>query len=303
MEKNIKKWLDKNFITDLENKTVVITGANSGIGYYVAYLCAYYKANVIMAIRSFERGEKAKNKILNEFPDAKIQLMQLDLASIDSIKAFANKVKEERIDIDVFYNNAGLLKKTSDKTKDGYNLVMGTNYLGTFVLNEKLKDYFKSLDHEVKVIFTSSVAQYFCNHDKKDWLLLDKEYGTVKNYCISKRVITHYFLSLVEEFETTNVKALLVHPGITHTSLIDKSFGKVITYLADKFMNLIFHKVSKAALSTMYLLNDNIKNGTFSGPRGLFMISGYPKKHRISKGIRKHYLKTIEETKKLGLLK
>jgi drug/metabolite transporter (DMT)-like permease len=99
----------------------------------------------------------------------------------------------------------------------------------------------------------------------------------------------------------TNIKALLVHPGITHTSLIDKSFGKVITYLADKFMNLIFHKVSKAALSTMYLLNDDIKNGTFVGPRGLFMISGYPKKHKISKGIKKHYLKTIEETKKLGL--
>ena len=99
MEKNIKRWLDKNFTANLENKTVVITGANSGIGYYVAYLCAYYKANVIMAIRNLKRGEDAKNKILNELPDAKVSLMQLDLASIESILAFTNKIKNEQIDV------------------------------------------------------------------------------------------------------------------------------------------------------------------------------------------------------------
>ena len=117
MEKNIKRWLDKNFTANLENKTVVITGANSGIGYYVAYLCAYYKANVIMAIRNLKRGEDAKNKILNELPDAKVSLIQLDLASIESILAFTNKIKNEQIDVDVFYNNAGILKETSNGNK------------------------------------------------------------------------------------------------------------------------------------------------------------------------------------------
>jgi NADP-dependent 3-hydroxy acid dehydrogenase YdfG len=63
MEKKIKRWLYENFYANIENKIIVITGANSGIGYYVSYLCAYYKANIIMAVRSLERGEKAKNKI------------------------------------------------------------------------------------------------------------------------------------------------------------------------------------------------------------------------------------------------
>ena len=300
MEKKIKRWLDENFYANIENKTIVITGANSGIGYYVSYLCAYYKANIIMAVRSLERGEKAKNKILEEFPKANIALMELDLASLESINNFTNKIKEEKIDIDVFYNNAGILKETQPTTKDGYSQVMGTNYLGVYVLNENLKEYFKSLNHEVRVIFTTSIAQYLYKVNHNDLLLSNDEYKTLKKYAISKRAITHYFLSLRNELEWTNVRVYLVHPGITHTAIVGKSFGKIITYLADKFMNLIFHKVSKASLSTMYVLNDLIPNGTYVGPRGLFMISGYPKEYKVSRSVRKDFKKTIEETKKLG---
>lgn len=300
MEKNIKKWLDSNFYAKLENKTIVITGANSGIGYYVSYLCAYYKANLIMAVRNMSRGENAMNKIKEEFPDANITLMELDLASLESIENFANKIIEEKIDVDVFYNNAGILKATEATTKDGYSQVMGTNYLGVYVLNEKLKEYFIFLKHEVRMIFTTSIAQYFYKVKHDDVLLNNGEYKTFQKYAISKRAITHYFLNLKNEVEWTSVKAYLVHPGITHTPIINKSFGKIISNLADRFMNIFFHKVSKAALSTMYLLNDDIPNGTFAGPRGLFMISGYPREIKISRRIRKNYLKTIEETKKLG---
>lgn len=300
MEKNIKRWLDNNFTANLENKTVVITGANSGIGYYVAYLCAYYKANVIMAIRNLKRGEDAKNKILNELPEAKISLMQLDLANIESILSFTNQIKNEQIDIDVFYNNAGILKETSKFTVDGYGQVMGTNYLGTYILNENLKDYFKSLNHEVRVIFTTSISQYKHELNYDDLFLVNGEYKTFKKYSNSKRATTHYFMYLKEEVENSNVKALLVHPGVTYTPIVGKSFGKVISFLADKFMNLIFHKVSKASLSTMYLLNEDIPNGTFAGPRGIKMIAGYPKTHKLTKKVTKDYQKTIETTKKLG---
>ena len=182
MEKNIKKWLDKNFNKDLTNKTIVITGANSGIGFYVSYLCAHFKANLIMAVRSLERGEKAKNELLKAFPEANIRLMQLDLASIESIKEFTNQIKSEKIDVDVFYNNAGILKETNKTTKDGYPQVMGTNYLGTYVLNENLKDYFKTLDHEVKMIFTTSISQYSHKMNYDDLLLGNEEYKTFTKY-------------------------------------------------------------------------------------------------------------------------
>ena len=139
---------------------------------------------------------------------------------------------------------------------------------------------------------------YKVNHD--DLLLSNKEYKTLKKYAISKRAITHYFLDLRNELEWTNVRVYLVHPGVTHTAIVGKSFGKIITYLADKFMNLFFHKVSKASLSTMYVLNDLVPNGTYVGPRGLFMISGYPKEYKVSRSVKKDFKKTIEETKKLG---
>ena len=195
MSKKIDKWIEKNFNANLENKTILITGANSGIGFEVAKYCALFKAKVIMAVRNIKRGENAKNKILELYPDANICLMQLDLASFDSIKKFTNEIIVNNIDIDVFYNNAGILNMPNQKTQDGFELVMGTNFIGTYFLNELLLEYFKSLNHEVKVILTSSIAMYFANI-KYDDFFLEKKYKSFKIYANSKLAVTHYFLHL-----------------------------------------------------------------------------------------------------------
>ena len=294
MKRNIEKWLNKNLTTNLSNKTIIITGANSGIGFEVSYLCASLNANVIMAVRNLSRGNIAKEKILKDFPNANISLMELDVSSINSIKAFTNNIIENNIDIDVFYNNAGILK-ASGTTVDGIELIMGTNYFGVVLLNNSLFNYFKKLNHEVKVIFTNSVAMYIHRIDYNDFFSTSK-YKCFKAYARSKRALTHYFIDYSNKCEKSNIKALLVHPGITYTPLIQKSFNKVIAKLADMFMNLIFHKVEKAALSTMYLLNDDVNNKTYVGPRGLLGFSGYPKKKKIIKSIKKNYLKTIDFT-------
>lgn len=293
MSKKIDKWIEKNFNANLENKTILITGANSGIGFEVAKYCALFKAKVIMAVRNIKRGENAKNKLLELYPDADICLMQLDLASFDSIKKFTNEIIVNNIDIDVFYNNAGILNMPNQKTQDGFELVMGTNFIGTYFLNELLLEYFKSLNHEVKVILTSSIAMYFANI-KYDDFFLEKKYKSFKIYANSKLAVTHYFIHLKQLYNNTNLKILLVHPGITYTPLISKAFGKVISYLANIFLKLFTHSVTKASLSTLYLLNDNIENGSFSGPRGLFKIAGYPKLNKLSKKVKRDYQKTIE---------
>lgn len=298
MGNRIDKWLNKNTNFNLVNKNILITGANSGIGYEFAYICASYGANIIMAVRNLKRGEDARSKILQNYPNANIILLQLDLASFDSINHFVNKIKEEKIDIDVFYNNAGILNIPNQKTKEGYELVMGTNYLATFYLNNLLQEYFLSLNHEVKLIFTSSIAMYFANINYNDFFL-EKRYKSFKIYANSKLAVTHYFLYLKDKLKDTNVKVLLVHPGITYTPLISKAFGKVISTLANGFLKIFTHSVKKASLSTIYLLNDDIKNGSFSGPRGLFKIAGYPKLNTLSNKIKKNYIKTIKFSNEL----
>lgn len=294
MNKKTLKWIEKNFNSNLNNKNIIITGANSGIGFEVSYICASLNANIIMAVRNINRGKLAKEKILKDFPKANIDVVELDVSSIDSIYSFKDYIISNNIDIDVFYNNAGILKANGN-TVDGIELIMGTNYFGVVLLNNLLADYLKSLNHEVKVIFTNSIAMYIHSINYNDFFS-EKKYKCFKAYAKSKRALTHYFIDYSLKCENSNVKALLVHPGITYTPLIKKSFNKVIAKLADMFMNIIFHKVDKAALSTMYLLNDNVDNYTYVGPRGLLGMSGYPKEKKIIKSIRKNYNKTIEFT-------
>lgn len=301
MEKNIEKWINNNFKGSIVNKTILITGANSGIGYEVAYLCVSMGAKVILCVRNYSRGILARQKLVEAFPDYEnnISIMLVDLSSFDSIDNFIEEIKNKNVDIDVFYHNAGILKaKENATTKQNFKLVMGSNYIGTYYLNERLLEYVSKLSHEVKIIFTTSISQYFAKINYNDFFLT-KKYKNFKAYANSKLAITHYFIYLANKMENSNIKVLLVHPGITYTSMINKSFNKVISYLADKFMDIIFHKVSKAALSTIYLLNDDISNNTFVGPKGLFRIKGYPKKDKLSKKIVKNHMLTILKTKEI----
>ena len=294
MNKRSKKWVELNFNTNLLNKNIIITGANSGIGFEVSYLCASLNANVFMAVRNKSKGEAAKEKILKDFPNANITLLTLDVSSIESIKEFVGYLKDNNIDVDVFYNNAGILK-ASGVSKDNIELVMATNYIGTYLLNELLFDYFLTLNHKVKVIFTNSIAMYLAKIDYNDFFN-QRKYKSFKAYCNSKLAVTHYFINYARKCDRVNIDAVLVHPGVTYTPLISKSFNKVIGKLADMFMDLIFHKVDIAALSTMYLLNDDISNGTYVGPRGILGMSGLPKKKKLIKKIYNNYNKTIDFT-------
>ena len=98
MKKKAVKYLDKHFVGSIEDKTIIITGGNSGIGLEVARECAYKKMNIILSVRSLERGEKAKEDILNDFPNAKISVMKLDVSEEESIRGFVNDIISNNID-------------------------------------------------------------------------------------------------------------------------------------------------------------------------------------------------------------
>ncbi|MEH7444947.1 SDR family NAD(P)-dependent oxidoreductase [Bacillus sp. JJ1122] len=119
---------------NLQGKTVIITGANSGIGFEAAKDIAKKGAHVIMAARNMEKGQTAMNAILIENANAKVELMQLDLADLNSVRAFANAFTGRFNQLNLLINNAGVMIPPYGKTKDGFELQFGSNHLGHFAL-------------------------------------------------------------------------------------------------------------------------------------------------------------------------
>ena len=282
MNEKALKWLSENIHANLENKTIVITGANAGIGFEVAKYCAYYKMNVVMAVRNLERGQKAKDEILKEFPEAKLDLQILDVSKEDSIKSFVNYITKSNIYIDVFYHNAGVYHMPYEVLENGLELTLMTNYYGPLMLESLLRDYYKSLKHEVRVIFTGSVAAKRVKL-KEESLTPDEKTGSWYRYCCSKRLdsyLMHYLALKNDE----NIKYFLVHPGGSATSLFNKAFkSKVFVKIVNWFMKTFSNPPWKSALSTIRLFEDDVQSGDFYGPANFFDLVGYPKKRNFVK--------------------
>ena len=248
----------------------------------------------MFAIRNIEKGKIAKEEILKEYPNTNIGILELDLSSLDSIHSFVNKVKEKKIDIDIFYANAGVYHLPLSYTKDGFEMVMGTNCIGNYVLFNELYDYLRTLNHRVKYIFTTSLTSRTVKMNYNDFFMI-KKYKKMKMYALSKLGTNQVYLYAINKCKNTNVLPLLMHPGITYTPLIKKAYkSKVFCMCANAFMVTIFHKVDKAALSSLYLASDNISTPTFVGPRGIYQSSGYPKIHKLYRSSYRDYQKTIE---------
>ncbi len=283
MKKRYLKWLDKN-VDDLSNKTFLITGCNSGIGFCVAkYLC-YKKANIIMACRNIAKANDAKDLILKNIPSANIKVMKLDVSSIKSINSFIDEYKNKKIDIDVFINNAGAFHLKKSLTKDKFETIMATNYLGTYLLTNKIYSLLNK-QKETRIVFTTSIAHRWGKINYDDFFSL-KKYKHIKVYANSKLALTKYFVYLSENTDK-NVKIIASHPGITATNLLNPNKGgtsKLFAAIGNAFLKIFVHSADKAALSTILAATKkDVNNQDLYGPKGLYGISGYPVLQRVSK--------------------
>ena len=275
MSKRVEAYYDSLKIN--KGKTILITGGNSGVGFAVAKLVARSSWNIIFAVRSQSRGQEAVRQLKFLYPEVNVRLLPLDLSSKESIEAFIAQIKEEHIDIDVFYCNAGIYRMPYSSPYDGLESHMAVNCVSNYYLYEGLKDYLHALPHPVKWILTSSIMARPVKIVPQD-LFGEKRYVKTRAYNKSKLAVNYLYTYLVNEEKGTNLIPLLVHPGVTYTPLINKAYqGKLFRIAAMRFMRLFSHKPEKAALSTCYLLQEDVDTPRFCGPRGPFHISGYPK--------------------------
>lgn len=144
----------------LTGKTIIITGANAGIGYETALELAKRDAHLILACRDQKRGQEALDKIKNESNNTKIELELLDLSSLKSIKEFSERIQKKLNRLDVLINNAGLLGPPKRQlTQDGFEATFGVNHLGHFYLTNQLLDLLKK-SAPSRIVNLSSRAHY-----------------------------------------------------------------------------------------------------------------------------------------------
>ena len=155
-------WTTWN-MPDLTGKVIIVTGANSGIGYEMSLAFAQKGARVIMACRSLEKGKLAMQDILSPFPDADLFLLQLDLSSLSSVKTFAENLLASHGAPDILINNAGVMNIPYLKTSEGFEMQFGVNHLGHFALTGLLLRYFDGvMEHTSKIktcgVLVASIA-------------------------------------------------------------------------------------------------------------------------------------------------
>jgi NAD(P)-dependent dehydrogenase (short-subunit alcohol dehydrogenase family) len=283
-------WVKRN-IADMHGKTVVITGANSGIGYFAAQTLAFQGAHVIMACRSLERGEAALANIHQEVPNAELELMQYDQASFQSIEHFATELKSKHKRIDVLVLNAGIFhphKKV--KTAEGLPLTIGTNFIGMYYLLKKLIAFLDQGPEQTRVVFVGSIAGSVTQLNDPGFLA-NESGGAYKQYAQSKVAIAKLFhvlangVNLYDFPERKHINFYLMHPGVTNTNIIN-SYPRGFRKVAHIALSAFTHSAEKAALGIVYAAGaPYVFNGAVYGPRGLFEISGFPHKTKLSRHI------------------
>ncbi|MCF8362278.1 MAG: SDR family NAD(P)-dependent oxidoreductase [Prolixibacteraceae bacterium] len=290
------KWTFDN-IPDLQGKTIIVTGGNSGLGYESVKAFAQKGAKVVLACRNPEKGEKAKNEILQAKPIGEIEVMIIDLMDLSSVKQFAHDFKSKYSKLDVLLNNAGIMATPFSKTKDGFEAQLGTNHLGHFALTGLLLDVLKATP-DSRVVNVSSMAHKSGKMDFND-LMFEKgrKFKTMKAYGQSKLANLLFTYELQRYFESENISSISVaaHPGGSNTRLAghleDSGFMKIVS----KVLRGIMQSAAKGALPQIRASVDpDVKGGEYYGPGGIGEISGYPVLVKSTSASHK-----IEDAKKL----
>lgn len=272
---NTRKWLKRHADISLRGKTAVVTGANSGVGFKTAETLLYLGADVILACRNPQRAHAARAALAAEYPGSAVSVMPLDLADFASIDAFVDRIRQEGRDIDVFVNNAGVLHAPGQHTRDGFDLVMGTNYFGVYRLTERLLPYLATLPHEVTYVNTvSMICRLSCTREPR----------LLRVYARSKQCLAKYTYYKAGQLENGNVRIYMNHPGITLTPMGLNLVGPRISGLARRLTPL-FNSPEKSSLSVAYILAHRPPAGSLVGPVKGFGGWGYPQVNRPFRGL------------------
>ena len=272
----MSKWTTAD-IPDQSGRVAVITGANTGLGFWTAAALADKGAHVVLAVRNLDKGENAVTQIKAKSQDADVVVQRLDLTSLDAIREAADELKAAHQRIDLLINNAGVMYTDKDTTKDGFELQFGINHLGHFALTGLLLDRLAGRPGARVVTVSSN------NHREGrinfDDLQSQHGYRRIAGYGQSKlaNLMFTYELQRRLAHKGAPTTALAAHPGVSDTELIRNS-PAFMRKPAELFGRYILQNAQMGALPTLRAATDPAaQGGQYYGPDGVGGTRGHPK--------------------------
>ncbi|MFJ8936546.1 oxidoreductase [Streptomyces sp. NPDC102365] len=269
-------------IPDQHGRIAVVTGANSGLGLVTATELARHGARVVLAVRNTAAGAEAARRIGGD-----VEVRELDLASLESVRAFAAGLTADHPVVDLLVNNAGVVLLGPRRTSaDGFELQFGTNMLGPFALTGLLLGAMSAAP-EPRVVSLSSITHKSAHLDFDD-LMYERDYRAARAYGRSKLATTVFGIELDRRLRAAGspVVSALAHPGLTRTNLTPRAWehrgrpGQVIARLG----LLATQSVERGALPQLRAATEpGVRGGQFFGPGGLFETRGRVVEARLSR--------------------
>ena len=272
MISEFQHWIDKNLQSQI-GKTILITGGNSGIGYYTALALAKAGAHVVIAGRNADKIDQAIKSIEAEGFDGRVEAGIVDLASLEFVRAFAAQFMAAHPKLDILINNAGVMMPPEGKTEDGFESQFGINFVGHFALTGLLYDRLQSTAGS-RVVTLSSIAHRGAHIDF-DNLRLEKPYNQKREYYQSKLADLLFTLELGRRIDAKGASVLSVacHPGFTKTELQRHLDPKMLE-------KMTFMDAWQGSLPTLIAATGpNVAQGDYFGPDGPGEI-GWLSSHR-----------------------
>lgn len=273
---------------DLSDRTIVVTGANTGLGFEATKSFAQRGAQVVMACRSLDKAESARAEIDSAVPEGSLTVLELDLADLDSIRAFVDTFRETCDDLHVLCNNAGVMAIPRRETADGFEVQFGVNHLGHFALTGLLLDDLLATAGETRVVTQSSGMHARGEMNFED-LHGEASYDKWAAYAQSKLANLLFAYELDRRLEAASVDVLSVacHPGWAATDLQRRGpemQGSMLRLLATKAANLLLaQSAERGALPMCFAATaPDVEGGEYVGPGGFMNMRGSPEFQRSS---------------------
>jgi NAD(P)-dependent dehydrogenase (short-subunit alcohol dehydrogenase family) len=264
------RWTSDD-VPSQRGRVAVVTGANTGLGFEAAQVLAARGASVVLAVRNLEKGKEAAARIGAAAPGASVTVQELDLASLDSVRAAASELRAAHPRIDLLICNAGVMYPPKQTTDDGFELQFGTNHLGHFALTGLLLERMLPVQGS-RVVTVSSVGHRIRARINFDDLQWERSYSRVGAYGQSKLANLMFTYELQRRLSGAGTTiAVAAHPGLAATELMRHS--PAATVVAPLFSQ----NAAMGALPVLRAATDpGVLGGQYYGPAGFLGTRGYP---------------------------